>query len=246
MNLLLTTNGAAAYLGVSEASVRRWADAGMLPVQRVGRRRARRFAEEDLRRFKASDRPAIANKAGAVDPPAAGSPSQLGIHDHIATFYDSDAGRLRLSLPFLRDGLLAGQPCFLVGSRDATNEYCEALRGQKGVDLKAAIAKGTFLIRTGVGSTAREAVASWEQLWWDAVGRGATALRVVGEMATYEGFAGTQEMLDYEVAYDSLAQRLPVMTICQYDVRQFTGVAIMGALERHPGQFSKRIADYLI
>ena len=246
MSLLLTTNSAAAYLGVSEATVRRWADGGLLPVQRVGRRRARRFAEEDLRRLKARDRLAIAKTAAAVDPPVAGGPSQLGIHDHVATFYDSDAGRLRLSLPFLRDGLLAGQQCFLVGSREVTDEYCEALRGQKGVDLKAAVAEGTFVIRTGVGSTAREAVATWEQLWWDAVSRGATVIRVVGEMATYEGFTATQEMLDYEVAYDSLAQRLPVMTICQYDVRQFNGAAIMGALQSHPDQFAKRIADYLM
>jgi excisionase family DNA binding protein len=246
MSLHLTTNSAAAYLGVSEASVRRWADAGVLSVKRVGRRKARRFDEEDLRRFKAGDRMAIATGAGVADLPAPGGLSQLAIHDHIGTYYESDAGRLRLTLPFLREGLLAGQPCFLVGSPEVTDEYRRALSGQRGVDLEAAVAKGTFVIRSGVGSTARGAVATWEQLWWDALGRGATAIRVVGEMATYDGFTATQEMLDYEVAYDSLVKRLPVMTICQYDVRHFDGNAILGALQRHPDQFSKRIADYLV
>jgi len=65
-------------------------------------------------------------------------------------------------------------------------------------------------------------------------------------MATYDGFSTVQEMLDYEVAYDSLAKRLPVMTLCQYDVRRFDGVTIMGALQAHPDLFSKRIADFLI
>ena len=52
-------------------------------------------------------------------------------------------------------------------------------------------------------------------------------------------------MLDYEMAYDSLAKRLPVMTLCQYDVRRFSGETITGALKAHPDLFSKRIADFL-
>jgi excisionase family DNA binding protein len=243
---LHTTKSAAAYLGVSEASVRRWADAGLLPVRRVGRRRARRFAEEDLRRLKASDRMASDSTTRQANPPAAGIPSQLSIHDHVATFYNSDAGRLRLSLPFLRDGLVAGQPCFLVASEKVTDEYCQALSGQKGVDLQAAIKTGAFIIRSGVGSSTHEAVAAWEGLWWDALGRGASAIRVVGEMATYVGFSEIQDMLDYEVAYDSLARRLPVMTLCQYDVRRFDGGTVVGALQAHPDLFTKRIADFLI
>src|SRR5256885_10054098 len=39
----LSTLQAAKRLGVSEASVRRWSDRGLLPVQRVGKRLERRF-----------------------------------------------------------------------------------------------------------------------------------------------------------------------------------------------------------
>jgi excisionase family DNA binding protein len=244
MSSIHTTTSAAAYLGVSEASVRRWADAGLLSVQRVGRRRARRFAEEDLRRWKASGR-VDPTTSGANPPPPASRPSQFGAHDHLATFYDSDAGRLRLSLPFLRDGLLAGQRCFLVASKVEADEYLQALDRQRGVDLPTAIEDGALTIRSSVGSSAREATAAWEGLWWEAIGLGASTIRVVGEMATYEGFADMGEMLDYEMAYDSLAKRLPVMTLCQYDVRRFSGEMIMGALKAHPDLFSKRIADFL-
>jgi hypothetical protein len=68
---------------------------------------------------------------------------------------------------------------------------------------------------------------------------------VVGEMASYDGFASNQDMLDYEVAYDSLAKRLPVMTLCQYDVRHFDGNTVIGAMQAHPDLFTRRIADYL-
>jgi excisionase family DNA binding protein len=237
-----TTNSAATYLGVSEASVRRWADAGLLAVQRVGRRRARRFAEDDLKLFKASARMAGFPMTGGANPPQA---AEFGTHDHFATFFDSDAGRLRLTLPFLRDGLLAGQRCFLVASKAVADEYVHGLGRHPSIDLARAIESGALTIRSSVGSSAREATDAWERLWWEALGLGASAIRVVGEMATYEGFSDPSEMLDYEVAYDSLAKRLPVMTLCQYDVRRFSGETIMGALKAHPDLFSQRIADFL-
>jgi excisionase family DNA binding protein len=240
-----TTKSAATYLGVSEASVRRWADAGLLAVQRVGRRRARRFAEDDLNLFKASARMARFPMTGGANPPPAPRASGFGSHDHFATFYGSDAGRLRLSLPFLRDGLLAGQRCFLVASKAVADEYLQALGRHPSIDLARVIESGALTIRSSVGSSAREATDAWERLWWEAFGLGASAIRVVGEMATYEGFSGPSEMLDYEVAYDSLAKRLPVMTRCQYDVRRFSGETIMGALKAHPDLFSQRIADFL-
>ena len=51
MNEALSTKAAAEHLRVSEASVRRWSDAGLLPVQRIGRRGTRRFAKSDLQAF---------------------------------------------------------------------------------------------------------------------------------------------------------------------------------------------------
>ena len=236
-----TTSSAAAYLGVSEASVRRWADSGVLSVQRVGRRRARRFAEEDLLRLKALGRMIGETTTGGSNPPPAARPLQEGAHDHFATFFDSDAGRLRLTLPFLREGLLAGQRCFLVASKSVAAEYVEALA----IDLPTAVETGALTIRPGVGFSAREAIAGWERLWWEALGVGASGIRVVGEMASYEGFADENEMLDYEVAYDSLAKRHPVQTLCQYDVRRFSGETIMGVLKAHPDLFSRRIVDFL-
>ena len=64
----LSTLQAAKRLGVSEASVRRWSDRGLLPVQRVGKRLERRFKAEHVDRFVApapagppprSDRPRV-------------------------------------------------------------------------------------------------------------------------------------------------------------------------------------------
>src|SRR5205809_7509036 len=48
---LLNTAEAARFLRVSQASIRRWSDSGLLAARRVGRRRERRFNEADLQAF---------------------------------------------------------------------------------------------------------------------------------------------------------------------------------------------------
>src|SRR5207245_1851006 len=119
---MLNTREAARFLRVSEASIRRWSDAGLLPARRVGRRRERRFNESDLKIFLGAathSRPvADAVNAGGV---------LLPLHGHFATFYDSDPGRLRITVPFLADGLRAGQTCFLAASGEVLDIYLESL-----------------------------------------------------------------------------------------------------------------------
>ena len=108
---------------VSEASIRRWTDSGLLPARRVGRRRARRLREEDLRSFMEAG---PGHGASAEDP---GPPSTIVIQnvivsqgDHLAAFYTTDAGRLRIGLPFLRDGLRAGETVsFIVNGKYRTS-----------------------------------------------------------------------------------------------------------------------------
>src|ERR1700681_3267455 len=121
----LSTAEAAEFLGVSQASVRRWSDSGLISSQRVGRRRERRFAESDLIGFlnraakpSVREQPTDAIYVGGIDIPVPG---------HLATFYSSDAGRVRLTVPFLADGLRSDQTCFLVATDEVLEVYLSAL-----------------------------------------------------------------------------------------------------------------------
>jgi len=143
---LLTTREAAAFLKVSEASIRRWTDSGLLPAHRVGRRRARRLREEDLRQFMEAG-PGQGSAAADTS-----SPSTIIIQDvvvslgsHLAAFYTSDAGRLRLGLPLMRDGLLAGQTVVLRARPDVREHYFAALRNE-GIDAAEAVGSGLLMI----------------------------------------------------------------------------------------------------
>ena len=68
---LLNTKEAARFLRVSEASIRRWSDSGLLPARRVGPRRERRFEVSELEHF-------LGNTAGNRQRPAHGSGYRSG------------------------------------------------------------------------------------------------------------------------------------------------------------------------
>src|SRR2546422_6352274 len=93
----LSTRQAAKRLGVSEASVRRWSDRGLLPVQRVGKRLERRFKPEHVERFAA---PATPRPPLASDIPRVALGGQAGgPRTPPPTPYDPDAGPARVGAP---------------------------------------------------------------------------------------------------------------------------------------------------
>ncbi len=227
---MLNTAEAARFLRVSQASIRRWADSGRIPVSRVGGRRERRFKESDLVAFLDRSRTqteAAVNVGGA----------QVSAPGHLASFYSSDEGGMRLSIPFLADGLRHGQPSILVAAEPMVSRYTAALNLRPGNEFTA--------VSFG-GGTAVMAIAEWEQRLSELVAGGATLIRIVGEMSSERDmFDSEEEMLRYEEALDLMSRRYPVIVICQYDARAFTGVALVRAFKAHPDVFGLRLGGFL-
>jgi hypothetical protein len=243
---LLNTKEAAGFLRVSEASIRRWGDAGLIPARRIGRRRERRFMEADLIAFLG-----IADAVPGARPAALQATVNVGgvpvpLHGHLCSFYNSDSGRLRLTVPFFVDGLLAGHPCFLVAAGAALDAYLEALRREPRIDVDAAIRSGQLVTVPGPGTTVDESLSFWEEAWWRALANGPTVLRVAGEMASErDKFSSDAEMLRYEVAFNTIARRFPTVTLCQYDVREFDGEVVFQAIRSHPDLYSLHLGSFL-
>src|SRR5229473_1179436 len=155
---LLNTAEAAKFLRVSEASVRRWSDSGLLQARRVGRRRERRFREADLTGFlSCGDSSAPLRRAADPGGVVVGG-THVPIHSHLATFYNNDDSRLRLTIPFFRDGLASGQPCFLIAEGAVLKAYLQALHGQDGIDVDAALRDRKLLTAPGPGSSVKGAL----------------------------------------------------------------------------------------
>jgi transcriptional repressor of dcmA and dcmR len=238
---MLNTREAARFLRVSEASIRRWSDAGLLKARRVGRRRERRFDESDLKSFLGESTQA----SPAADGLNAGG-VLLPLHGHFATFYDSDPGRLRITVPFLADGLRSGQTCFLAASGKVLNTYLESLSAERGVDVGGALESGHLVTVGGPGSTVDGALRFWETSMGRSLAAGPTVIRVVGEMSCErEIFNSEAEMMQYETAFNTIAARFPSVTLCAYDVREFDGQMIFDAMRVHPDLFNLRLGSFL-
>jgi excisionase family DNA binding protein len=241
---LLNTKEAAAFLRVSEASIRRWSDSGLLPAQRVGRRRERRFARADLAGF-------LGQPTGRTAPAAAGLTLNVGgtpvpVPSHLAPVYSTDSGGHRLSVPFLADGLRMGHHCFIVATGAVLESYSTSLTRDESIDYAEATNRGRLKVVAWPGASPAEAIAGWELLFGRALAGGPTVLRVVGEMACERSMFGSDaEMMAYEQAYELMASRYPAVTLCQYDAREFSGEMMLNALKSHPDMFERNMGGFL-
>ncbi len=243
---LLTTREAATFLKVSEASIRRWTDSGLLPARRVGRRRARRLREEDLRTFMEAG-PGQGTAAPDATPPSTMVVQDVivSMGDHLAAFYTTDAGRLRIGLPFLRDGLRAGETVVLRALPDIREHYFAALRNE-GVDAAQAIAAGQLMIYPEISGSASEQVARFEQLLTAASRQRPGQIRILAEtLADVETLGSVAAHLAVEQQVDAVFKRFPVVTVCNYDVRAFDAVTVIEALKLHSDIFGPQVGYWL-
>jgi excisionase family DNA binding protein len=244
---LLNTEEAARFLRVSEASIRRWSDAGLLPARRVGGRRERRFAQADLVRFLGQP----SGELKAAGPTVTTTTLTVGgtsvpARSHLAPIYSTDAGGLRLTVPFLADGLRAGQPCFLVANGAVLERYSRALSGGQAIDFAGSVRSGHLVVLTSPCAKAAEAIGNWERLLGSALAEGPTVVRIVGEMACERGAFGSDAgMMAYEEAFDVMARRFPAVTLCQYDAREFDGEIMVRMLKAHPDMFEQNLGAFL-
>ena len=71
-------------------------------------------------------------------------------------------------------------------------------------------------------------------------------LRVAGDMSSERRmFPSEAEMMAYEEAYDRMARRFPLVTLCAYDAREFGGETILRVLKAHPDMFQGHLGLFL-
>jgi excisionase family DNA binding protein len=235
---LLDIEQAARFLNVSETSLRRWTNSGRLACLRVGRRRERRFRMADLLGFMESQ------PAGVTGP---GPQLRQGGHTlidglsvrhgiHLCGLYASDTGRVKQAAAFLAEGSRPGGVSFLVASPEVREEILASLEHSH-PSTRMEVEAGRLVL----GEYADSAEA--QLVWWEvhmltAMRAGATSLRAFGDIWGLARHVSREELLGYETAYDQrIARRFPVVTLCQYDARRFSSIAVLDALKAHRDSF---------
>src|SRR5258708_6094277 len=143
---------------------------------------------------------------------------------HLATYYSTEEGRLRIAAPFLREGLSTGQPCFLIASGEVLDRYIEALEEDLTAELAEARRRGIFVTAPAPGRTVEEALAFWNQSIWEALSHGThpPVVRIVGDMACVKSsFATVQQMLIFERLVSAVIKTFPALALVQPPVLAF-------------------------
>jgi excisionase family DNA binding protein len=236
---LLDIGEAAQFLNVSETSLRRWTNSGALPCLRVGRRRERRFRRADLLGF-LDDQPGQPRRQYVQ--PAADSTRSL--HElipltpgsHLCAFYDSEPGRVTLALRFLLEGLLEGSMVYLLASERARKQILRHLKKRR-PSLEGDISDGRLLV-SDYQRSPRAQIKNFEMRLKQAAAGGTQSFRVFGDVWEIRKKGSLAALAAYETEYDRvIARRFPVVTVCAYDARKFSGVDLLDALKAHRDTF---------
>jgi len=222
---LLDIAQAAALLQVSEASLRRWTNRGLLPCLRIGGRRERRFRRADLLAF--VERPPEATPTG-----------------HLCSLYTSDIGRTRVAARLLGSALDDGSACILAAQPDVREKILSHLARRRR-SLRRVLETGRLTVTDYAGSVTAQ-LAYWKTGFERATRNGARSIHVVGDGSgarlAKQGEGDFAALLEYEAAYGRLARRFPVSTVCLYDARVHTGLETAAVLALHPDLFRQPVA----
>jgi anti-sigma regulatory factor (Ser/Thr protein kinase) len=129
-------------------------------------------------------------------------------HFHEAGFYRSDAEFRALIVPFVEEGVAAGEPV-IIGYRDRKADLLRSWLS----DPDAV----TFIGHNRLYSTPARSIAAYRRFFESRVAMGAGQIRLAGDVP-YPGNGGQFEGWDrYESAINSVWQEFPVWGRCLYD-----------------------------
>ncbi len=246
---LLNIKEAASLLKVSEISLRRWTDAGKLRCFRIGGKRERRFHRVDLMTFLENQEVTTPTQSTDSTESAVAHIFLEGISidygKHLCALYESDIGRVKLAVPFLTDGLRKGDVCFLIAADVEQKEILAQMVDVYG-DLEKAVNYKKLIISEGMDSGS-EMLDYLEQNFLLATRSGNQSLRVLGDMSWFlhKGL-DIDDLFDFENKYNhTLARRYPVISLCQYDARKFSGTSIVSALKSHEDTYQYPLARFV-
>jgi hypothetical protein len=159
---------------------------------------------------------------------------------HICAFFRGIPERDQIMVPFLREGLRAGDKCTCV-----IDDGVDAVRTALGSDTGAPADAGTHQldIRSSKETYLRRGRFSTQEMldFWDDSVRtalneeGFQFVRSAGETTwTLKELSGLDEFLTYEAELNRFLPRYPQVIMCFYDLDHFGGEVLVDILKTHP------------
>ena len=166
---------------------------------------------------------------------------QLNVGDHICGFYRRPAERDEILIPFLVEGVRAGDTCTCVVDSCTPDEVLAAMAEQvdvgplvAGSQLEVLDSDSTYL--AGGGFLPERMLRFWEgRARQVPVPEGASFARNIGDMSwAHRNERVVGDLIGYESALNRIISNFPQVSLCLYDLTRCSGELIMDVLKTHP------------
>ncbi|MFQ6114669.1 MAG: MEDS domain-containing protein [bacterium] len=155
------------------------------------------------------------------------------IGDHIAHFYRGTNQMLSVLGPYVAEGIRRGEKSVVISSPDVAEKLYEWL-GSEGLDIPEARKSKQLICHSGE-PTSNGMRTFVDRMLEDASSAGYKFIRWAGDGGwALAGKTTINEMLSWEALYDKISVNWPILALCQFDLAQFRGDAVMEALRSHP------------
>jgi excisionase family DNA binding protein len=221
---LFNIKEAAELLNVSEITVRRWTNQGLLTCYRVGKRRARRFRSQDL--LACLEGPSAATATAMVALGIEGVAVPDGSHiTHLST---EDNESLEIAAAFILEGLRGGETACIVAAEDRQEAIMNALT-EKETGVERFCATGKLHLSQG-----QDSPESQTKYLIAMAARFGGRFRVFGDMTwTLQKRWPAEDLGRLEQSINQSPQHRGCLFLCQYALESFRGKEIMMAMQTH-------------
>lgn len=237
MEKLLNVRQAAALLNVSQMTIRRWTNDGLLTCFRIGKKRERRFGEADLHAFLAGRN----DPAGAATAaPGPHLPTErtdgvslgfAGLHvpdgTHLTHLYLDRSEALGIQGFFVRQGLNTGETVMVVAPADRRDTLLDILT-RDGIPVQDLIQQNRLIHNTGK-QTPEQMTAFIAR----ASASAQSGFRLVGDMSWAPAAGWSMEQIKSLEENTNTRLAPGLLFLCQYSLTEFSGAQTMMALETH-------------
>jgi MEDS: MEthanogen/methylotroph, DcmR Sensory domain len=166
---------------------------------------------------------------------------QLAPGDHVCAFYRGLSERDEVLIPFLREGLRAGDKCICVVDATEPDTVLASLTGE--IDLRSPLGSHQIDVLSSRQTYLRDGAFCTQtmlEFWEESVGGalrdpGFSFARAVGEMTwALRDMPGVAELVGYESELNRFLPQYPQVILCLYDLERFNGGMVVDIMKTHP------------
>jgi len=165
---------------------------------------------------------------------------QLSVGDHICGFYRKPSERDDILIPFLVDGLQAGDKCTCVVDSCTPDDVLASMSAHIEVDpyvslrqLEVLDSYATYLADGGF--LPARMLQFWEAKARQSPFTGTGLARNIGDMSwAHRSQDAVTELIGYESELNRIMANFPQVNLCLYDLTRCSGDLIMDVLKTHP------------